>query len=263
MRNLPTKAKSTNKTGVTGVSVLDNFCYSYIAVGSGKRKSKKFSVSKYGKAEALRLAIKWRRDNELEIHGYSIIPAELTRRSFKHKQSVLKANLAARNKKNAALENRQKQQQVLEQKKKEYQDLAGKYIYRIDDLDAGHGWLLKIQIGGEIICDRIFRDNRYGTASNALENAKEEKKRYLKLLDMPHAEGRRFRKKLHVANTSGVNGVSLSGGYYHSYIPVEPNKTKRRKFSINKYSEKLAFQLAVEWRKEMEAEVYNIRQTCS
>lgn len=257
MRKLPTKTKSTNKTGVTGVSALDSFCYSYIAIGSGRRKSKKFSVKKYGKAEALRLAIKWRRDNELRIHGYSIIPVELTQRNFKHKQSVLKANLAARTKKKTTLENRQKAQQAFKQRKKECQSLAEKYIYRVDDLDSGHGWHLKIQIGDEVVCDRVFRDNRYGTASNSLKLAKEEKKRQLELHNMPYAEGRRFRKKLHVANTSGVNGVALSGGYYHSYIPVEPNKTKSRKFSINKYGEKLAFELAVEWRKEMEIEVYN------
>lgn len=132
-------------------------------------------------------------------------------KELQHKQSILKANLAIRKKKKATLENRQKQQQVCEQREKEYQNLAGKYIYRIDDFDAGHGWLLKIQIGDEVICDRIFRDNQHGTASNALKIAQEEKKRHLNLLDMPHAEGRRFRKKLHVANTSGVNGVSPSG----------------------------------------------------
>ncbi|MFH0782899.1 MAG: AP2/ERF family transcription factor [Pseudomonadota bacterium] len=257
MKNLSTKKKCTNKTGVTGVSASDSFCYSYIVVDSGKRKSKKFSVTKYGKAEALRLAIKWRRDNELRIHGYSVIPAELARRNFKHKQSVLKANLAARNKKKVALENRQKTQQVFEQRKKECQNITEKYIYRVDDLEAGHGWQLKIQIGDVVVYDRVFRDNRYGTTSDAFKTAKEEKKRQLKLHNMPYAEGRRYRKKLHVANTSGVNGVSMSGGYYYSYIPVEPNKTKRRKFSINKYSEKLAFQLAVEWRKEMEAKIYN------
>jgi hypothetical protein len=242
---------------VTGVSALESYCYGYIAIGSGKRKSKKFSVKKYGQAEALRLAIKWRRENELRIHGHSIIPVELTRRNFKHKQSILKANVEAQTKKKAVLENRQKAQQAFEQRKKEFQSIAGKYIYRVDDLDSGHGWHLKIQIGDEVICNRMFRDNRYGTAANALKIAKEEKKRHLELHKLPHAEGRRFRKKLHVANTSGVNGVSLSGEYYHSYISVEPNKTKRRKFSVNKYGEKLAFQLAVEWRKEMEAEVYN------
>ncbi len=253
---LPTITRKTNKTGVTGVAITDGFCHSYIVGDSGRRKSRKFSVAKYGEDEALRLAIKWRRDHELKIHGYSVIPASLVRRNFKHRQSSHKANLMERGKKMAILENRQKQQEVFTQRKKEYHNTTGKYIYRVDDLVAGHGWLLRIEFGKELVCNLIFRDSRYGSASDALRHAQKERERQLTLHNIPCAEGRRFRKKLHVANSSGVTGVSLSGGYYHCYIPIEPNVTKRRKFSVNRYGEKVAFQLAVEWRKEMETEVY-------
>lgn len=256
MNKLPTQTKKTNTTGITGVAITDSFCHSYIVNDSGKRLSRKYSLAKYGKDEALRLAIKWRRDNELKLHGYSVISAALIHQKFKHIQSARKANRAAQLKKLAALEDRKIKQREFAQRKEKYQKMAEKYIYRIDDLDLGHGWLLRIEIGKEVVCNMNFRDSRYGSAQDALYYAQNERANQLTLHNIPHARGRRFSKIIRSTNSTGVTGTCLSGPYYHSYISTLPQKRKSRKFSINKYGEELAFQMAVEWRQKMENEIY-------
>jgi hypothetical protein len=256
MNSLPTQIKKNNKTGVTGVAFTDSFYHSYIANGSGKRFSKKFSIAKYGEYEALRLAVKWRRDNELKIHGYSVIPKQLIYRNSNHIQSTREAEKMRLLKKRAAFECRENIQRELAQQKKSFQKKAGKYIYRIDDLNSGHGWLLRIEIQKEILFNMLFRDSRYGSARDALRFAKMERDKQLKLHNLPYAKGRRFSKKLRSTNSTGVTGVCRSCFYYHCYIPLQPNKRKTRKISIDKYGEKLAFQLAIEWRREKEIEVY-------
>jgi hypothetical protein len=218
--------------------------------------SKKFSVAKYGRYEALRLAIKWRRDQELEIHGYSVIPASLVRENIKHKQSRRKAEITERSKKRAALEHRENIKRELALRKKGYQKTAGKFIYRIDDLMMGHGWLLRIEMNEEFIYQMSFRDSEYGSPRIGLIEAQRKRDTLLKMHNIPYAEGRRFSKKIRATNSTGVPGVCRSGFHYHCYIPLLPNKRKTRKISIVTYGEKLAFQMAVEWRREMETEVY-------
>lgn len=256
MRSLPIQTKKNNKSGVTGVSVNDKNCYSYIVNDSAKRMSKKFSVAKYGRYEALRLAIKWRRDKELEIHGYSVIPASLVRENIKHKQSRRKAEITERSKKRAALEHRENIKRELALRKKGCQKTAGKFIYRIDDLMMGHGWLLRIEMNEEFIYQMSFRDSEYGSPRIGLIEAQRKRDTLLKMHNIPYAEGRRFSKKIRATNSTGVPGVCRSGFHYHCYIPLLPNKRKTRKISIVTYGEKLAFQMAVEWRREMETEVY-------
>ncbi len=256
MKMLPKQVKKSNKTGITGVAVTDRFCHCYIVNDSGRRSSKKFSTARYGRDEALRLAIQWRRDNELKIHGYSVIPEQLIQRNVWHEKSTREAESIRQLLKLAAAEHRQNTQRELAQRKRNLQKTAGKYIYRIDDLDAGHGWLLRIEMQKELLCDMFFRDSRYGSADEALQSARTEREHQLRLHDLPYARGRRFSKGLRSTNSTGVTGLCRSASYYHCYIPVTPNKRKTRKISINKYGEKLAFRMAMEWRQEMEIEVY-------
>lgn len=239
-----------------GVAATDRFCHCYIVNNSGKRVSRKFSMTKYGREEALRLAMKWRRDNELKIHGYSVIPEDSVQRTFKHKQSMREAADLKRLKKQAAVEYQQNKIRELAEQKEKYQKMSGKYIYRIDGLDSGHGWLLRIEIHEKILCDMIFRDSRYGSIDEALRQAKRERQKQLVLHTLPYARGRRFSKILRSTNNTGVTGVCRTDFHYYCYIPIEPGKTKTRKFSIDKYGEKTAFRLAVEWRQEKEIEVY-------
>jgi hypothetical protein len=256
MKDLPTQPRKTNKTGITGVSVTEKFCHSYIVNDAGKRFSRKFSLARYGKIEAIRLAVKWRRDNELKIHGHSVIPKELIRRGPAHQESSREAENMRRLLKLAAAENRENKQREFVERKNFLRKTAGKYIYRIDDLDLGHGWLLRIENKKELIYNMFFRDSRYGSVADALRHAQQEREKQLMLHNVPYAMGRRFSAVLRSTNSTGVTGICRSNFYYHCYIPVQPNKRKTRKFSINKYGEKLAFRLAVEWRQMMEIEVY-------
>ncbi len=256
MRSLTTQTRKNNKTGVTGVFVNDKNCYSYIVDDSARRISRKFSVAKYGRYEALRLAIEWRRDHELKIHRYSVIPENLVRKNFKHKQSSRKARLTEQRKKRAALEHRENIKRELALRKKDYRKESGKFIYRIDDLAMGHGWLLKIEIDKKPLCQKSFRDSQYGSPQNALVEAQKEREKILKKHNIPYAEGRLFSKKIRSTNSTGVTGVCRSDFYYHCYIPIQPNRRKTRKISIAKYGEDLAFRMAVEWRREKETEVY-------
>lgn len=256
MRSLPTQTRKNNKTGVTGVFVNDKNCYSYIVNDSARRISKKFSVAKYGRHEALRLAIEWRRDHELKIHRYSVIPESLVRKNFKHKQSSRQARRVERLKKRKALEQRENVKRELALRKKDYRKASGKFIYRIDDLQMGHGWLLRVEINKEPLCQKSFRDNQYGSPQNALVEAQKEREKILKMHNIPYAEGRHFSKKIRSTNSTGVTGICRTDFYYHCYIPIQPNKRKTRKISIARYGEDLAFRLAVEWRREKEVEVY-------
>lgn len=256
MKILPIQTRKTNKTGVTGVAVTDGFCHSYIVNDTGKRFSRKFSIAKYGKFEALRLAIKWRRDNELKIHGYSVIPEEMICRNLQHKQSSREAANIKNLKKLSAFKHRKNEQKKLAHRKRMYQKMAGKFIYRIDDLDLGHGWLLRIETRTEKLFSMFFRDSRYRSADDALQHAQNERENQLILHNIPYANGRRFSKKLRSTNSTGVTGICRSNFYYHCYIPLKPNKRKTRKISIDKYGEKLAFRMAVEWRQDMELDVY-------
>jgi hypothetical protein len=256
MNNLSERTKKNNKSGITGVAVTEGFCHGYIVNALGKRISRKFSITKYGAEEALRLAITWRRDKEIAIHGYTVIPKEYTHQESKHQQSLREANKAKQLKKQAADEIREKKKKDLARQRKKYRGVAGKYIYRIDDLDLGHGWLLKIEIPGEVPSIEFFRDSRHGSTRAALESAQSEREKQLLEYNIPYAKGRRFSKALRSTNNTGITGTCRANSYYYSYIPTEPNKRKTRKFSINKYGEELAFRMAVEWRQEMEMEVY-------
>lgn len=256
MKNLPTNKRKNNKSGVTGVALTGSFCHCYIVNDSGERFSKKFSIAKYGEYEALRLAIKWRRENELKIHGYSVIDEELIHKTAQHQQSSREAESMKLFKKRAASEYRENKQRELAARKRDLQKTAGKFIYRIDDLDSGHGWLLRIEVQKKLLYDGLFRDKRYGSAQAALREAQKERENQLRIHNIPYANGRHFSKELRSTNRTGVTGVCRYASFYYCYIPVQPNKTKRRKISIDKYGEELAFRMAVAWRKDMEILVY-------
>lgn len=170
--------------------------------------------------------------------------------------SILTQGVTERSKKRAALEHRENIKRELALRKKGYQKTAGKFIYRIDDLMMGHGWLLRIEMNEEFIYQMSFRDSEYGSPRIGLIEAQRKRDTLLKMHNIPYAEGRRFSKKIRATNSTGVPGVCRSGFHYHCYIPLLPNKRKTRKISITTYGEKLAFQMAVEWRREMETEVY-------
>lgn len=73
-RSVPNKVKKTNKVGMTGVRPLSGarggVYLASILGNDGKIKKKTFQISKYGEAEAFRLACEWRIQKEKE-YGYA------------------------------------------------------------------------------------------------------------------------------------------------------------------------------------------------
>ena len=65
--------KSTNTSGVNGVSKSSGNYYAYIYESPYKRKIRKFSIAKYGEEIAFRKAVAWRKGMELIVYGHSRI----------------------------------------------------------------------------------------------------------------------------------------------------------------------------------------------
>ena len=108
-----------------------------------------------------------------------------------------------------------------------------------------HRIIMSISNGSsELVCDHID-GNR---ANNSLANL-----RYVTQLENARNVG------MHVCNTSGVNGVGIGithSGKYQNWtatVCFEGSKTGRlnKAFSINKFGERQAFEMACAWRKAM------------
>lgn len=139
-----------------------------------------------------------------------------------------------------------------------------KGISRIDS-GSTHGWFVRGYRNGRTY-SRLFSDGKCGGGEAALEAALEFRdKLYAKLDDIPR-QPRARRVVLHDArNSTGVLGVcrtakkspngKVNECYSVSWRP-EPGKQKCTSFSIRKYGEKKAFQLAVAHRKKMLKEIY-------
>ncbi len=139
-----------------------------------------------------------------------------------------------------------------------------KGISRIDS-GSTHGWFVRGYKNGKIY-SKLFSDLKYNGKNKALSMAREFRDGlYEDLKKIPSKpRGRRlvFRDS---RNTTGVLGVSRTskrspGGavnecYSVSWRP-EPGVQKCTSFSIRKYGEKKAFQLAVAHRRKMLKEIY-------
>lgn len=139
-----------------------------------------------------------------------------------------------------------------------------KGISRIDS-GSTHGWFVRGYRNGKTY-SRLFSDLKCGSKEKAYQEALDFRdKLYEKLEDIPRAPRSR-RIVLHDArNSTGVLGVcrtakrspngTVNECYSVSWRP-EPGKQKCTSFSIRKYGEKKAFQLAVAHRKKMLKEIY-------
>ena len=132
-------------------------------------------------------------------------------------------------------------------------------ISRIDS-QSTHGWFVRAYKNKKIF-SKLFSDHKYAGREKALEEAQKHRDAlYLKLAQIPQAPRARRVAFRDSRNTTGVLGVSRvkrknnKGGYYE-YFTVswrpEPGVQKCTSFSINKYGEKKAFDLAVAHRKKM------------
>jgi hypothetical protein len=131
-------------------------------------------------------------------------------------------------------------------------------ISRIDQPASGtHGWQVRIARGGRRI-SKFFSDARWGGAEAGFEAAREFRNRLVEDLpaaDRPAAEGKLTRR-----NVSGVVGVSrivvrtIATRYvfWQATWSPEPGVRRRVKFSITRYGEERAFELACRARREGE-----------
>lgn len=130
-----------------------------------------------------------------------------------------------------------------------------KYIHRKEEFRGGKFWYVSIDIAPHKYV-KTFSDANYGTKDDALQAAIEYRDTIMEDIGLLLVEDRKIYNNIKTTNSSGVNGVSKSGNYYHAYIQITPYQRKAAKFSISKYGEDLAFKRAVMWRKGMELVVY-------
>ncbi len=143
-------------------------------------------------------------------------------------------------------------------------DRKNKGISRIDS-GSTHGWFVRGYKNGKTY-SKLFSDLKCGGKRKALALAKDHRDDLHKRLDKIAAKprGRRIVYR-DSRNTTGVLGVcrtakrSANGNvnecYSVSWRP-EPGLQKCTSFSINKYGEKKAYQLAVNHRKKMMKETF-------
>jgi hypothetical protein len=145
------------------------------------------------------------------------------------------------------------------------QDADGnKGISRIDS-GSTHGWFVRGYRNGKTY-SRLFSDQKCGGRDAALEEARDFRDKLHRKLDELPKQPRARRVVLRDArNSTGVLGVcrtakkgpngSVNECYSVSWRP-QPGVQKCTSYSIRKYGEKKAFQLAVAHRKRMLKEIY-------
>lgn len=139
-----------------------------------------------------------------------------------------------------------------------------KGISRIDS-QSTHGWFVRGYRNGKTF-SRLFSDRKWGGKEEALRAARSFRDELHQQISGMPRQPRTRRVVLHDSrNNTGVLGVcrtakktpsgKLSECYSVSWRP-EPGVQKCTSYSINKYGEKKAFQLAVAHRRRMIREIY-------
>lgn len=139
-----------------------------------------------------------------------------------------------------------------------------KGISRIDS-GSTHGWFVRGYRNGKTY-SRLFSDQKCGDRDKALEEARAYRdKLHNKLEEIPAKPRARRIVLTDARNSTGVLGVcrtakKSSSGKVHECYSVswrpEPGVQKCTSFSIRKYGEKKAFQLAVAHRRKMLREIH-------
>lgn len=127
-------------------------------------------------------------------------------------------------------------------------------IARIDLPSVGtHGWQVRIQRRG-VKYAKFFADANHHHQAHALENARNWRDALLKkLADQARVCERSPRNSSGVVGVSKITVVAANGSSYQfwqaTWSPM-PGKRRCVKFSIKRYGDRQAFQLAVEARTE-------------
>lgn len=117
-------------------------------------------------------------------------------------------------------------------------------VYRTDsDRNGTHGWTVFVQRRRRVFT-KHFADGMHGGQKKAYRAASKHREHLLKEHSgLTRAE---YASILRRNNTSGVPGVcKYQSGHWVAFWPTAPGKSRRMKFSIAKYGEKKAFELAI------------------
>lgn len=141
-----------------------------------------------------------------------------------------------------------------------------KGISRIDSKGT-HGWYVRVYKNGKTY-SKLYSDSKYNGKERALKFAQKARELALETINkIPDKPIRRLvtRDK---RNKSGIVGVSktqktLKSGKINHYYQVtwspSPGKIKNRQWSVRKYGEERAFELARNFRDEVMLSVYGER----
>ncbi len=133
-------------------------------------------------------------------------------------------------------------------------------IYRVDhDPSRTHSWLVTLQRRGRIY-NRHFSDRVHGGKRQALKAATAYRDRLnSELRPLTRQQLCAIRKKNNRSGVSGVSRVDVMekgrrGGLFHRVYwdvqwPIGNGKARHKKFSVKKYGEKQAFELACKARR--------------
>lgn len=141
-----------------------------------------------------------------------------------------------------------------------------KGISRIDSKGT-HGWYVRVYKNGKTY-SKLYSDSKYNGKERALKFA--QKARALALETISKIPDKPIRRLVmrDSRNKSGVVGVSktqktLKNGKINYYYQVtwspKPGKIKNRQWSVRKYGEERAFELAKNFRDEVMLSVYGER----
>ncbi len=141
-------------------------------------------------------------------------------------------------------------------------------ISRIDSKHT-HGWFVRVYYEASREHRKFFSDGPCGGKDEALQQAIEYRDEYKR--KYPPPEKLPFQRKPTAANTSGVNGISETFSRskrtgkklpcFSVFWAPKKNTRKNKRFYLSHYgSREEAFEAAVEFRKEKEAEILRLEK---
>jgi len=139
-----------------------------------------------------------------------------------------------------------------------------KNITRLDE--SCHGYEVRVMRRGEQHC-KLFSDSLFGGKRNALKAARDYRDELIEELADQEISRKERAERITSRNYSGIPGVryveevSRKGkheytyGYWEAQWSPTPRARKKRRFSVKKYGDKKAMQLAIEAREQGVAEM--------
>ena len=258
----------------------------HIPLGNGKAKTRSFLVRKYGEEGAKQRAVEARQQGLAALEHIALREnAQPTPVSTKDDQARLEAHLRGlqeqRERKaiDEAKARQARQEQValrLAQKQAEAQaalqqalqtpNRSGEpYVWRYENGSGRGGYCRVIFERQRQRYSKIFSDREYGSPEATLAAAKAWRDQTLRAL--PVLSKAEAVTAMRAANTSGVVGVhriheirnGMCKEWWRAHSPNQPGQPHRNKrFSIEKYGEQQAFELAVKARAAFVAELADV-----